>query len=124
MIFYSFYVISTKEKSSQVTRQRLDSRCGVTCEDFSFVEMTNSTYYYFVCYIKTSCFCVFMAINYAGICWLKQCNVPNPQMKSIQLIPITSLSGKHSDNIFKATRSLLSLNVGTNTHLFRIKKLA
>ncbi|BDU23718.1 hypothetical protein FLGSB24_04620 [Flavobacterium sp. GSB-24] len=36
-------VISTKEKSSEVARQRLDFRCGVTYEDFSFVEMTNFT---------------------------------------------------------------------------------
>ena len=33
-------VISTKEKSLREARQRLDSRCGVTCEDFSSVEMT------------------------------------------------------------------------------------
>jgi hypothetical protein len=34
------FVISTEEKSSREARQRLDSRCGVTCEDFSSVEMT------------------------------------------------------------------------------------
>ena len=33
MIFSSFYVISTKEKSPLETRQRLDPRFGVTCED-------------------------------------------------------------------------------------------
>lgn len=30
------FVISTKEKSSQETRQRLVFRCGATCGDFSF----------------------------------------------------------------------------------------
>ncbi|PIF34129.1 hypothetical protein CLU81_4763 [Flavobacterium sp. 9] len=34
------FVISTEEKSSREARQRLDSRYGVTCEDFSSVEMT------------------------------------------------------------------------------------
>ena len=40
--------ISTKEKSSQEARQRLNSRCGVSCEDFSFVEMTilHNIYYF------------------------------------------------------------------------------
>ncbi len=38
--FFCFYqvfkfVISTKEKSPQEALQRLDMRCGVTCEDFS-----------------------------------------------------------------------------------------
>jgi hypothetical protein len=37
------FVISTEEKSSRETRQRLDFRDGVTCEDFSSVEMTNCT---------------------------------------------------------------------------------
>ena len=35
------FVISRNEKSSREARQRLDSHCGVTCEDFSFLEMTN-----------------------------------------------------------------------------------
>ena len=34
------FVISTKEKSSREALQRLDFRYGVTCGDFSFVEMT------------------------------------------------------------------------------------
>ena len=34
-------VSSTKEKSPQEARQRLAYWSGVTCEDFSFVEMTN-----------------------------------------------------------------------------------
>ena len=34
------FVISTKEKSSQETRQRSAFRNGAACEDFSFVEMT------------------------------------------------------------------------------------
>ena len=38
--FFLFIVISTKEKSPREALQRLDFRCGVTCEDFSFVEMT------------------------------------------------------------------------------------
>jgi len=38
---YTKFVISTKEKSPQEALQRLDIRYGVTCEDFSFVEMTN-----------------------------------------------------------------------------------
>jgi len=35
-----FLSFRRKEKSSRDARQRLDSRCGVTCEDFSSVEMT------------------------------------------------------------------------------------
>ncbi|MDY0988386.1 hypothetical protein SOM12_13240 [Flavobacterium sp. CFBP9031] len=34
------FVISTKEKSSRETRQRMDYYCGATYGDFSFVEMT------------------------------------------------------------------------------------
>jgi hypothetical protein len=41
LFFCALFVISTKEKSSREGRQRLDFRCRVTCEDFSFVEMTN-----------------------------------------------------------------------------------
>ena len=43
MIIYNYsvqFVISTKEKSSQETRQRSAFRNGAACEDFSFVEMT------------------------------------------------------------------------------------
>ena len=40
-LFTTFFVISTKEKSSQETLQRLGFRCGATRGDFSFVEMTN-----------------------------------------------------------------------------------
>ena len=42
----SFFELGTvchferREKSSQEARQRFDFRYGVTCEDFSFVEMT------------------------------------------------------------------------------------
>ena len=61
---------------------------------------------------------------YSGICWLKQCKVPKPHIKSVQLIPMISLSGKHSESMFKATRSFESLKVGTKTELFKIKKLA
>ena len=61
---------------------------------------------------------------YSGICWLKQCKVPKPQIKSMALIPIISRSGKQSAIMFNAILSLLSLKVGTKTHLFKIKKLA
>jgi hypothetical protein len=33
--FYTILSFRRKEKSLRETRQRLDSRCGVTCEDFS-----------------------------------------------------------------------------------------
>ena len=37
---FAFFVISTKEKSPREARQRLAYWTGVTCGDFSFVEMT------------------------------------------------------------------------------------
>ncbi|KOP37978.1 hypothetical protein DBB36_04560 [Flavobacterium sp. WLB] len=44
-LLYHNIVISTKEKSPQETLQRLANYlCGATCEDFSFVEMTNFEY--------------------------------------------------------------------------------
>jgi len=39
------YVIPRNEESPLVARQRLEFRCGVTCEDFSFVEMTRCVIY-------------------------------------------------------------------------------
>ena len=39
-------------------------------------------------------------------------------------MPMISLSGKHSERIFKATLSFASLKVGTKTQWFKIKKLA
>ena len=61
---------------------------------------------------------------YSGICWLKQCKVPKPQIKSMALIPMISLSGKQSAMMFKAILSFESLKVGTKTQLFKIRKLA
>ena len=66
----------------------------------------------------------YVGVFYPGICWLKQCKVPKPHIKSMEEIPIISLSGKQSAMVFKAILSLLSLNVGTKTQLFKIRKLA
>jgi len=52
--FQHIIVISTKEKSSPETRQRLDFDCGATCEDFSFVEMTNFAIIFKLGHKKTS----------------------------------------------------------------------
>ena len=61
---------------------------------------------------------------YSGICWLKQCNVPNPQIKSIATNSNYFSIRKTFCKIFNAILSLLSLKVGTKTQLFKIKKLA
>ena len=56
----------------------------------------------------------------AGSCCDIQCRAPSPQMKSVQWMPVTVRSGKHSASVFSAMRSFGSLNVGTSTKSFAI----
>ena len=54
----------------------------------------------------------------AGCCWVRQWNVPRPQINSRQSIPMTRRSGNNCCNVATAGSSFGSAKVGTSTQLF------
>jgi hypothetical protein len=53
-----------------------------------------------------------------GCCWVRQWNVPRPQINSRQSIPMTRRFGKQFCKIDNAILSAGSAKVGTSTTLF------
>jgi hypothetical protein len=76
--FFNNIVISTKEKSSRVALQRLAYWNGVTCEDFSFVEMTRLRSFF-----ALFCFRLYKSIR-ENSCnsWQKNKHKKNPKLQS------------------------------------------
>src|SRR5690606_6835428 len=56
-----------------------------------------------------------ISFSETGSCWLKQCQLPKPQITSVLSTPTTFRSGKQADRMSRARSSFLSRYVGTTT---------